>query len=277
MERPAFTKMHGLGNDFVILDARRRGVALGAERVRAIAHRRTGIGCDQLIVLREPADSAADAAFTIHNADGGEVEACGNAARCVAWMAMEESGRDTALLETPAGRLTARRAGPLAVTVDMGEPRFGWRDIPLASAEDTLHLPLSREPLADPAAVSMGNPHAVFFVDHADSVDLAALGPSLEHDPLFPQRANIGVAELRGEERIRLRVWERGAGLTMACGTGACAALVAAHRRGLAGRGATMELDGGPLQIAWGEDNRVTMTGPVAVSFRGKMDGALLG
>ena len=277
MERPEFIKMHGLGNDFVILDARRRGVALGAERVRAIAHRRTGIGCDQLIVLREPADGAADAAFSIHNADGGDAEACGNAARCVAWMAMEESGRDTALLETAAGTLAARRAGPLSVTVDMGEPRFGWRDIPLASAEDTLHLPLSRGALADPAAVSMGNPHAVFFVDDADSVDLAALGPSLEHDPLFLERANIGVAELRGEERIRLRVWERGAGLTMACGTGACAALVAAHRRGLAGRGATMELDGGRLQVAWGEDNRVTMTGPVAVSFRGKMDGALLG
>ena len=277
MERSAFTKMHGLGNDFVILDARQREIALGAERVRAIARRRTGIGCDQLIVLREPADGAADAAFTIHNADGGEAEACGNAARCVAWMAMEESGRDAALLETPAGRLTARRAGPLAVTVDMGEPRFDWRDIPLASAVDTLHLPLSRGPLADPAAISMGNPHAVFFVDDADSVDLAALGPSLEHDPLFPERANIGVAERRGEDRMRLRVWERGAGLTMACGTGACAALVAAHRRGLAGRGATMELDGGPLQIAWGEDNRVTMTGPVAVSFRGTMDGALLG
>ena len=276
MERPEFIKMHGLGNDFVILDARRRDIALGAERVRAIAHRRTGIGCDPLIVLRAPADGAADAAFSIHNADGGEVEACGNATRCVAWMAMEESGRDTALLETAAGTLAARRAGPLSVTVDMGEPRFDWRDIPLASAEDTLHLPLSRGPLADPAAVGMGNPHAVFFVDDLDAVDLAALGPSLEHDPMFPERANIGVAELRGEDRIRLRVWERGAGLTMACGTGACAALVAGHRRGLAGRRATMELDGGPLEIAWGEDNRVTMTGPVAVGFRGSIDRALL-
>ena len=277
MERPEFIKMHGLGNDFVILDARQGDIALGAEQVRAIAHRRTGIGCDQLIVLRKSADGAADAAFSIHNADGEEAEACGNGARCVAWMAMEDSGRDVALLETAAGTLAARRAGPFSVTVDMGEPHFDWRDIPLASAGDTLHLPLARGPLADPVAVSMGNPHAVFFVDDADSVDLAALGPPLEHDPLFPERANIGVAELRGEERIRLRVWERGAGLTMACGTGACAALVAAHRRGLAGRGATMELDGGPLQIAWGEDNRVTMTGPVAVSFRGKMDGALLG
>ena len=277
MERPEFIKMHGLGNDFVILDARRQDIALDTERVRAIAHRRTGIGCDQLIVLRAPADGAADAALAIHNADGGEVEACGNATRCVAWMAMEESGRDTALLETAAGTLAARRAGPLAVTVDMGEPGLDWRDIPLASAGDTLHLPLSRGPLADPAAVSMGNPHAVFFVDDVDSVDLAALGPSLEHDPMFPERANIGVAELRGEDRMRLRVWERGAGLTMACGTGACAALVAGNRRGLTGRRATMELDGGPLEIAWGEDNRVTMTGPVAVSFRGTIDGALLG
>ena len=277
MERPEFIKMHGLGNDFVIVDARRRDFAPGADEVRAIAHRRTGIGCDQLIVLRAPADGAADAALAIHNADGGEAEACGNATRCVAWMAMEESGRDTALLETAAGALAARRAGPLSVTVDMGEPGFDWRDIPLASVEDTLHLPLSRGPLADPAAVSMGNPHAVFFVDDADAVDLAALGPALEHDPMFPERANIGVAEPRGEDRIRLRVWERGAGLTMACGTGACAALVAANRRGLMGRRATMELDGGPLAIAWGEDNRVAMTGPVAVSFRGTIDEALLG
>ena len=276
MERPEFIKMHGLGNDFVILDARRREIALGAERVRAIANRRTGIGCDQLIVLREPADGAADAAFSIHNADGGEAEACGNAARCVAWMAMEESGRETARLETGAGTLAARRAGPLAVTVDMGEPRFDWRDIPLASAADTLHLPLARGPLEDPVAVSMGNPHAVFFVNDADAVDLAALGPSLEHDPMFPERANIGVAEPRGPDRMRLRVWERGAGLTMACGTGACAALAAAHRRGLAGRRATMELDGGPLEIVWGEDGRVAMTGPVAIAFRGTLDWALL-
>ena len=276
MARPEFIKMHGLGNDFVILDARRREIALGAERVRAIANRRTGIGCDQLIVLHNPADGAADAAFSIHNADGGEAEACGNAARCVAWMAMEESGRDTARLETGAGTLAARRAGPLSVTVDMGEPCFDWRDIPLASAADTLHLPLARGPLEDPVAVSMGNPHAVFFVDDADAVDLAALGPSLEHDPMFPERANIGVAEPRGPDRMRLRVWERGAGLTMACGTGACAALAAAHRRGLAGRRATMELDGGPLEIVWGEDGRVAMTGPVAIVFRGTLDGALL-
>ncbi len=276
MERPEFIKMHGLGNDFVIVDARRRDFAPDADRVRAIAHRRTGIGCDQLIVLHAPADGAADAALAIHNADGGEVEACGNATRCVAWMAMAESGRDTALLETAAGTLAARRAGPFSVTVDMGEPRFDWRDIPLASAQDTLHLPLSRGTLADPAAVGMGNPHAVFFVGDADAINLAALGPSLEHDPMFPERANIGVAEPRGEDRMRLRVWERGAGLTMACGTGACAALVVANRRGLMGRRATMELDGGPLDIVWGEDNRVTMTGPVAVSFRGTIDGALL-
>ena len=277
MDRTEFIKMHGLGNDFVIVDARRREFALDARQVRAIADRRTGIGFDQLIVLRPPEDDAADAAFAIHNADGGEAEACGNAARCVAWMAMEESGRDTARLETAAGTLRAWRAGPLAVTVDMGEPRFDWRDIPLAAQRDTLHLPLSRGPLADATAVNMGNPHAVFFVDDAESVDLAALGPALEHDRLFPERANIGVAELRGEDRMRLRVWERGAGLTMACGTGACAALVAGHRRGSIGRRATMELDGGPLEIVWGDDNRVTMTGPVAVSFRGAIDGTLLG
>ena len=277
MDRPEFIKMHGLGNDFVIVDARRRDFAPDAGQVRAIAHRRTGIGFDQLITLHAPENGGADAAFTIRNADGGEAEACGNAARCVAWMAMEESGRDTALLETPAGTLSARRAGPLAVAVDMGEPRFGWRDIPLAAETDTLHLPLARGPLADPVAVSMGNPHAVFFVDDAAAVDLAALGPALEHDALFPKRANIGVAEIQGGGRLRLRVWERGAGLTLACGTGACAALVAGHRRGATGRRAQVELDGGTLDIAWGDDGRVTMTGPVAVSFRGTVDRALLG
>ena len=277
MDGREFIKMHGLGNDFVIVDARRRGFAPDAGQVRAIADRRRGIGCDQLIVLRLPAVAGADAAFTIHNADGGEAEACGNAARCVAWMAMAEAGRDSARLETAAGLLGARRAGPRAVTGDMGEPRFGWRDIPLAADRDTLHLPLARGPLADPVAVSMGNPHAVFFVDDAEAVDLAALGPALEHDALFPERANIGVAEMQGADRMRLRVWERGAGLTMACGTGACAALVAAHRRGQAGRRATVELDGGTLEIAWGADNRVSMTGPVAVSFRGAIDGALAG
>ena len=277
MDGPEFIKMHGLGNDFVIVDARRRNFAPDAAEVRAIAHRRTGIGCDQLIVLRPAADASADAAFTIHNADGGEAEACGNAARCVAWMAMAETGRDSVRLETASGPLGARRAGPLAVTVDMDEPRFGWRDVPLAGDHDTLHLPLARGPLADPVAVSMGNPHAVFFVADADAVDLATLGPALEHDALFPERANIGVAELRGADRIRLRVWERGAGLTMACGTGACAALVAAHRRGKTGRRATVELDGGTLEIAWGADGRVSMTGPVAVSFRGAIDRALAG
>ena len=277
MGRAEFIKMHGLGNDFVIVDARRRDFAPDAGQVRAIAHRRTGIGFDQLITLHEPADAAADAAFTIRNADGGEAEACGNAARCVAWMAMERSGRDSVRLETASGMLSARRAGPLAVAVDMGAPRFGWRDIPLAAAADTLHLPLALGPLADAAAVSMGNPHAVFFVDDAEAVDLAALGPVLERDPLFPERANIGVAEIRGADRLRLRVWERGAGLTMACGTGACAALVAGHRRGATGRRATVELDGGPLDIAWGGDGRVTMTGPVAVSFRGAIDGAPAG
>ncbi len=277
MSGTQFIKMHGLGNDFVIVDARLGGIALDADRARAIADRRTGVGCDQLIVLHAPENGETDAAFAIRNADGSEAEACGNAARCVAWMAMEKSGRDTARLETPAGMLAARRAGPLSVTVDMGEPGTGWRDIPLAAAHDTLHLPLSRGVLADPVAVSMGNPHAVFFVDDADAVDLAALGPILECDPIFPERANIGVAEVRGEDRMRLRVWERGAGLTMACGTGACAALVAGHRRGLVGRRATMMLDGGALEIVWGGDNRVTMTGPVAVSFRGVFDEALTG
>ena len=276
MDGPEFTKMHGLGNDFVIIDARRRKVSLGTDQVRAIAHRRAGIGCDQLIVIEQPTDSDTDAFFTIHNSDGGEVDACGNATRCVAWMVMEEAGADRARLATKAGPLIATRAGENMIAVDMGRPALEWKRIPLAREQDTLHLDLARGPLSDPVAVSMGNPHAVFFVDDVEAVEIETLGPALETDPLFPERANIGIAEVRGADSMRLRVWERGAGLTMACGTGACAALVAAHRRGLTGRRAEIAVDGGTLRIEWREDDHVVMTGPIAVSFHGLIDGSLL-
>jgi diaminopimelate epimerase len=271
-----FIKMHGLGNDFVVLDARAHPLALGDAAARRIADRHQGVGCDQLIVI-EPARSAGAAAFMrIRNADGGEVEACGNAARCVASLLMREGGSRTLALETGAGRLEARAAEDGRVTVDMGPPLVHWRDIPLAREADTLHVPLALGPLRDPACASMGNPHATFFVDNADAIDLAALGPQLEHDPLFPARANIGVAEMRSRTRLRLRVWERGAGLTQACGTGACAALVNAHRRGLAERRAEVLADGGPLLVEWREDGHVWLTGAVAVSFAGRLDPSLL-
>ena len=269
-----FIKMHGLGNDFVVLDARTAPLALSPERVRAIADRRTGVGCDQVIVL-EPAQ-VADAFMRIHNAAGDEAEACGNGARCVGLLLMDEREADTVRIDTAGGPVTAHAAGPGRIAVDMGPPRLGWRDIPLAEARDTLHLGLARGPLEDPAAVSMGNPHAVFFVADAAAVPLGELGPALEHDPLFPARANIEVVQVTGPASLRLRVWERGAGLTRACGTGACAAVVAAHLRGLVGRRAQVALDGGVLDIDWRGDDHVWMTGPAAVSFRGETDPGLL-
>jgi diaminopimelate epimerase len=272
-----FIKMHGLGNDFVVLDGRDGKIALDDKAARAIADRHTGVGCDQLIILEPPRTRGADLFMRIHNADGGEVEACGNAARCIADLVMREKGKDSTVIETAAGLLEAHAAGARRVAVDMGAPRTGWREIPLARECDTLHVTLALGPLADPVCTSMGNPHATFFVANAEAIDLAALGPKLEHDPLFPERANIGVAQVVSPQRLRLRVWERGAGITPACGTGACAALVAAHRRGLAERKAEVIADGGALEIEWRTDGHVLMTGPVAVSFTGTLDPSLLG
>lgn len=271
-----FVKMHGLGNDFVVLDARPHPFELTPDTVRAIADRRTGVGCDQLIVIAPAKDAVSDATMLIFNADGSEVAACGNASRCVAWLLMRESGRDKVVIETRAGLLDAEWRDEYLVAVDMGPARLDWREIPVAEPVDTLHLGLRLGPLSDPVGVSMGNPHAVFFVDDAEAVDLAALGPVLEHHRLFPERANIEVAQVVSPQRIRMRVWERGSGITMACGTGACATLVAAARRGLTGRKAEIVLDGGLLSIEWLKDGHVLMTGPIAVAFTGVLDPGLL-
>jgi diaminopimelate epimerase len=276
MSAVSFIKMHGLGNDFVVIDARNHRLDIGEAAARRIADRHTGVGCDQVIVIETAANGGADAFMRIRNSDGGEIAACGNAARCVAELLMREKGVPRLTLATRAGLLAAERGAGGAVAVDMGPARTLWQDIPLARAMDTLHLPVALGPLADPVAVSMGNPHAVFFVPDAAAIDLAALGPKLEHHELFPERANIGVAQILSPGRIRLRVWERGAGLTLACGTGACAALVAASRRGLAGRKAELVLDGGALAVEWREDNHVVMSGPVATSFSGAFEEALI-
>ena len=268
-----FIKMHGLGNDFVVLDARAAPLKLSPAQARAIADRRTGVGCDQLIILET--SERADVFMRIHNADGGEVEACGNGARCVARLVMEEREADHVVIETEIGLLRAESAGE-HVAVDMGAPRLDWAEIPLAEERDTLHLGLERGPLADPVGVNMGNPHAVFFTGDAEAIDLAALGPELETDPLFPERANIEVAQMLGGDAIRLRVWERGVGITRACGTGACATLVAAHRRGLCGRRAELRLDGGALAVEWRDDDHVVMTGPAETSFSGEIAPELL-
>jgi len=272
----SFLKMHGLGNDFVVVDARSRPLDLPSDAVRRIADRRTGVGFDQMIVVEAAKNKLADAFMTIWNADGSEVWACGNASRCVAWMLMQESGKTQAVIETKAGLLDAQAAANDLVSVDMGPARLDWRDIPLAQAVDSNHLPVTVENLTDPVGVGMGNPHAVFFVDDALSVDLARLGPILEHHPLFPERCNIEMAQLIGPDRLRMRVWERGAGITLACGTGACATVVAASRRGLIGRAADVVLDGGTLSIEWLKDDHVLMTGPVALSYSGTFDASLL-
>jgi diaminopimelate epimerase len=270
-----FLKMHGLGNDFVVLDARATPLALDAARARAIADRKTGVGCDQLILIEPPRDPRADALMRIYNADGDEVEACGNGTRCIARLLMDQQGRDRVVVETGAGLLDAAAATGGLVTVDMGPARTDWRDIPLAEACDTLSVPVEASveagALARPTCVSMGNPHAVFFAADAAGIPLAELGPVLEHHPMFPARANIGVAEVRTQHRLRLRVWERGVGITRACGTGACAAAVAANLRGLTARRVTVELDGGELVIEWLRNGHVAMTGPVATSFAGEL------
>jgi diaminopimelate epimerase len=276
MGKIPFLKMHGLGNDFVVLDGRRAAIAVDAAAARALADRRTGIGCDQVILLERPRDPTAHVLMRIRNPDGGEAEACGNATRCVANLLRRETGGHRVRIETIAGLLEAEALPDGRVTVDMGPARTGWREIPLRKAMDTERLDLTLGPLSAPVCTNIGNPHATFFVDDVDAVDLAALGPVLERHPLFPQRANIGVAVVRGPRNIRLRVWERGAGITRACGSGACAALVAANRRGLTQRQASVELDGGTLDVAWHEDGHVVMTGPVALSFEGAFDPSLL-
>ncbi|HTS90723.1 MAG TPA: diaminopimelate epimerase [Stellaceae bacterium] len=272
-----FVKMHGLGNDFVVFDARDHALALDDAHARAIADRHTGVGCDQLLVMERPRDPKADVFMRIRNADGDEVEACGNGTRCIAAALMHETGKRRVTIETVAGLLEASDAGSARVTVDMGPARLQWREIPLARECDTLHVPLTLGPVSDPVATNMGNPHATFFVSDAEAVDVAGLGRELERHPMFPERANIGFVSLIGKDRLRFRVWERGVGITIACGTGACAAGVAAARRGLTGRKVTVVADGGPLEIEWRADGHVLMTGPVAVSFTGILDPALLG
>jgi diaminopimelate epimerase len=276
MGKIPFLKMHGLGNDFVVLDGRHTAIAIDAAAARALADRRTGIGCDQVILLEPPRQRAAQVLMRIRNPDGGEAEACGNATRCVAALLRRETGEASVRIETIAGLLEAEALPDGRVAVDMGPVRTGWREIPLSRPMDTERVDLTLGPLSTPVCTNIGNPHATFFMDNVDAVDLAALGPELERNRLFPHRANIGVAAIRDRRNIRLRVWERGAGITRACGSGACAALVAAHRRGLTAREAAVELDGGVLDIAWREDGRVVMTGPVALSFEGVFDPNLL-
>jgi diaminopimelate epimerase len=267
-----FRKMHGLGNDFVVLDGRDQALPITPARVAAIADRHFGVGCDQFIVL-EPPPPGADVFMRIRNPDGSEAGACGNATRCVASLVAAETGKDRVVVRTVAGNLRVERMPGGLWRADMGPARLRWDDVPLAHKADTLHLPLALGPVADPAACSMGNPHATFFVQDLDAIPVAELGPRLETDPIFPDRANIGFAQVLSRTHLRLVIWERGAGLTLACGSGASAAIVNAVRRGLTERRATVTMPGGDLTMEWREsDGHVLMTGPVATVFTGTLD-----
>jgi diaminopimelate epimerase len=269
-----YFKMNGAGNDFVIIDARSRGaLPLSQTQAQAIADRKTGLGCDQVIAIER--SIRADAYMRIWNANGGEVEACGNAARCVAWLLMEEGGAVARRIETPVGMLYAERAGAARISVDMGSPLLRWEEIPLARAMDTIELDFTPHGYDAPGAVNMGNPHVVFFVNDVRAVPIESLGPKIERDPLFPQGVNVGFAEVRSPQQIRLRTWERGTGLTKACGTGACAAVVAANRQGRTGRNVEVIADGGSLEIEWrAGDDRVVMSGPVELESTGELPAA---
>ena len=271
-----FLKMNGLGNDFVVLDARARPVPMTEAAAARIADRLEGVGCDQVIVI-EPPRGPADAFLRIYNQDGGEVAACGNASRCIAELLFAETGKDTVVLETAAGLLHCIPAEG-GVTVDMGAPKFDWQDIPLAERMDTRTLdiklgPIDKPVLFGPSAVNVGNPHCIFFVDDVAAHALDRFGPLIENHPLFPQRTNVSLAQVVKPDVIRLRVWERGVGITLACGTAACAVVPAAVRRQLASRKASVLLDGGALLIEWREANdHITMTGPTSLDYEDVLD-----
>jgi diaminopimelate epimerase len=255
--------MHGLGNDFAIFDVREQPLEISDAQARALADRRTGIGCDQLILLER--SDRADLKMRIWNHDGGEVQSCGNASRCVVAL----TGART--IETGGGIVTGAADGS-DIEVDIGEPRFGWDEVPLTYPMDTAAVPMGWGPLEKPMALSVGNPHLVFFVPDPDAVDLVSLGPSIEHDPAFPERININVAAVQPDGSVKLRTWERGAGVTRACGTGASATGVAAIRSKRATSPVRVDMPGGALTIAWGPGEPVRMRGPATHVYTGQIE-----
>lgn len=259
--------MHGLGNDFIILDARESGLEMNAARAAKLADRRRGVGCDQLIIMR--VSETSDIFMEIWNADGSRVGACGNATRCVGRLLLDETGQASVSIQTDAGDLSAVAVGS-DISVNMGPAATGWQDIPLAREADTVAADYTKGPLSAPGCVNMGNPHAIFFVDDADAVDLNRWGPEVENDPFFPERTNVSVISV-SDGAIRQRVWERGAGITEACGSAACASVVAATRRRLVDSMATVKLDGGDLSVEWLADGTVQMTGPTTFVFAGEV------
>ena len=267
-----FIKMQGLGNDFAIFDGRREKIHLSPEKIRELSNRRTGIGFDQMVIIDPPKSTGTDVFLRIYNADGSEVGACGNASRCIGKLLITELGKHEVVLETKADKLRAEMVGD-KVSVDMGNVNLEWQKIPLSHLEQTDFLSIVEGDLKNPVAVNVGNPHAVFFVGNVDEVPLKTVGPKIENHPLFPERTNVEVAQVLSPTKIRMRVWERGAGITQACGTGACAVAIAGVRRGLTERKATVVLDGGTLDIEWREsDNHVVMTGDAGEVYRGTVE-----
>jgi len=265
-----FIKMHGLRNDFVIVDGRETPYTPSVAEIARICDRYEGVGCDTLLVVKQPRLGKAYASVRIFNPDGREVEACGNASRCLGWLLLKECARYEVRIETIGGVLTCHHAGEKQVAVEMGKLRTGWREIPLSREMDTLHLGIGAGPLQDPVGMNIGNPHAVFFVDNLDAIDLAKYGPELQNHPLFPEQANIGAAQLIDPKTLKLSVWERPGMLTTACGTGACVAVAAAHRRGLTiEKQMTVLMPGGSVAIELSQNNTVVMTGPVDTCYAG--------
>tara|TARA_B100001093_G_scaffold152809_1_gene145557 strand:+ start:715 stop:1542 length:828 start_codon:yes stop_codon:yes gene_type:complete len=271
----SFVKMHGLGNDFVVIDQRKETEGthwISADQIRLISDRRRGVGCDQVVFIYPARSFEASARLRFFNADGSESDACGNASRCVASHLMTLSNNSEVTLETNNSILHATLKPDNLVTIDMGSPKLEWTDIPISEPCDTLHLPVLEGELSDPVGVSMGNPHCIFIVEDAEKVNLTEAGPKIENNALFPARTNVGVVSKLSASSFRLRVWERGAGVTESCGTGACAAAVAIHRREIGGREVMIEMDGGQLRIYWRkEDDHVLLTGPVETSFIGEL------
>ncbi len=269
-----FQKMHGLGNDFVVLDRRKIAFMPSLLQIQSIAHRKTGIGCDQIIIIDPPRDQSADIFMRIYNADGGEVSACGNATRCVADYLAHEKNSNHIAIETAAGILECECLRPGYVSVDMGIAKFDWRDIPLSDARDTaaIAIDIIGAQLPPAMAVNIGNPHAVFFIDDCEKFDVARFGPQIERHKIFPEKTNVEFATVMDRTTIRMRVWERGVGITDACGTGACATGVAAARKNLTERKVTVILDGGRLEIEYLPDGHVIMSGACATSFSGEIE-----
>lgn len=266
-----FIKMHGLGNDFAIFDGRAQKLEVPPGQIRALADRWTGIGFDQMVIIDPARTPESDVFLRIYNADGGEVGACGNATRCIAKLLTDELKKSEVVLETKAAKLWAKMTGN-KVTVDMNKAYLEWKEIPLSRKEKTTFLPIFEDGFSEPVAVNVGNPHAVFFVEDVSKVALEIFGPQIEHHILFPEKTNVEVAEVLSPQKIRMRVWERGVGITRACGTGACAVAVAGVRRGLTSRKVTVVLDGGELEIEWREsDGHVLMTGDAAEVYRGEV------